>query len=35
MDKQEINPELIDVFCEPGVFERENTKKILQVLHKL
>ena len=33
MDKKEINPELIDVFCEPGVFERENTRKILEVYY--
>jgi len=27
--KNEIDPELIDVFCEKGVFERETTKQIL------
>jgi len=29
MDKGEIDPEFIDVFAEVGVFEFENTKKIL------
>ncbi len=29
MDKGEIDPEFIDVFAEVGVFEKENTKKIL------
>ncbi len=32
MDKGEIDPEFIDVFCEKGVFERNSTKKILLVL---
>jgi imidazolonepropionase len=30
IDKQIIDPELIDVFCEKGVFERETSKKILE-----
>jgi len=30
IDKGEIDPELIDVFCEKGVFERENTRRILE-----
>jgi len=29
--KNEIDPELIDVFCEKGVFERDTTKQILLV----
>lgn len=30
MDKNEINPEMIDVFCDAGIFEKETTKKILK-----
>lgn len=29
IENQEIDPELIDVFCEKGVFERQTTKDIL------
>ena len=30
INNNEINPELIDVFCDVGIFERESTKRILQ-----
>jgi imidazolonepropionase len=35
MDAGEIDPEFIDVFCEVGVYERENTKKILEAGKKI
>jgi hypothetical protein len=35
MDKGEISPELIDVFCEKDVFDIECTRKILQVKMKM
>ena len=35
MDKGEINPELIDVFCDAGIFERECTKQILQAGYQI
>ena len=31
MKKGEIDPEFIDIFCEKKFFERESTKKILEV----
>jgi hypothetical protein len=33
--KGEINPEFIDVFCEKGVFEADESRKILQVCARL
>lgn len=35
MDKGEINPELIDVFCDAGIFERETTRQILEAGYKI
>lgn len=35
MKKGEIDPEFIDVFAEVGVFEKENTKRILQAGKKI
>lgn len=35
MDKGEINPEMIDVFCDKGIFERETTVKILKAGHEI
>lgn len=35
MNKGEISPELIDVFCEKDVFDIECTRKILQVKLKM
>lgn len=35
MEKGEIDPEFIDVFCEVGVYERESTKKILEAGKKI
>ena len=33
MEKGEINPEMIDVFCDQGIFERESTREILLVIN--
>jgi len=30
MDKGEVDPEFIDIFCDKGIFERETTKRILE-----
>lgn len=35
MDKKEINPEMIDVFCDAGIFEKETTKRILEAGAKI
>ena len=32
METGEVSPENVDVFCEKGIFEVEDTKKILQVI---
>lgn len=30
MDEGVINPEMIDVFCDAGIFEKESTMQILK-----
>lgn len=35
MDQNLINPELIDVFCDVGIYSRESTKQILEAGMKI